>query len=621
MALRSASPAVSGRAVILGLGIGVALAAVSFVNDTLVSGVAYVGGFPVSGTAIVSHYLPHPIYGGFLVLALAINPLLRWWGRASWALRPGELAVMLCIVLASSAVASSGMIRSFTPSLVSPARNFAEREEWRHAKVMRYLPPGVVVTDARYDEVVTRGYFEGLPRPDGERLGLGDIPWGAWARPLGNWAPPLAMVLLAGLLLAVICQRHWARREWLTFPIANLIDSIFHGRVSSSIGKADEQIAIYRRAGFWVLLALAFGLHLMNGLHAWFPGFIHFPLQQYHGWLVLMKYPELLRAPFSWLIFMPVISFLIVGLSFFLSKEVSLSFGLGGSLAMFGSYFLLEQGVNLRQSPDGLGWPEGFFRFGACLGIAATILYAGRSYYPALLARAVLPFRKGGRSVEGVWTARAFLLCCAAAVGMLCRVGIDWPLGILAVAGMMLVFLVTARLVAETGMFLCAAHLSWTGIAGVLGAMFGFYAIGPQQLLLVTLFVCLARTTETTFVTPLVISGLEVCRRENVPVAPVARWMVLMLLAAIPIGVVVSLYLPYSRGVLEPRAQWATRSMHGGGSLPFDDASAAAQKLRVDRRLAESEALGPLQRLAAIRPMRGFLTWVLIGLGVSFLLF
>ena len=87
----------------------------------------------------------------------------------------------------------------------------------------------------------------------------------------------------------------------------------------------------------------------------------------------------------------------------------------------------------------------------------------------------------------------------------------------------MRIFLVTARLVAEAGMFRCTAHLSWTGIAGILGGLFGFHAIGPQQLMLVTLFVLLVRMTECAYVTPLVISSLEVCRRESVPIAPVAR--------------------------------------------------------------------------------------------------
>ena len=604
----SASSAPSARAVFLGLGIGLPLAGLSYVNDAL-----------VSGTPIVSHYLPLPIYGGFLLLALVANPLLRCVKR-SWALRPGELAVMLCIVLASGAVASNGMIRSFAPALASPAENFRIRVEWDRTKVIRYLPRDVVVADGRYDNVVIGGYYDGVPRSEGEPFGIADIPWGAWRGPLTSWLPPLAMLLVAGLCLAVICQRQWARREWLTFPIANLIGSIFHGRLSSSMGQREDQTPIYRRAGFWVLLALAFGVHLANGLHTWFPTFIEIPLQQYHGWLVLMKYPLLRRTPFSWIIFMPTISFLVVGFSFFVAKEVSLTFGLGGLMALFGSYFLLEHGVNLRDSPGGLGWPEGFFRFGACLGIAITVLYAGRSYYRALLARAVFPFLGAGRRVEGVWTARAFLFCCAAAVAMLCRVGIDWPLGILVVGGLLLVFMVMARLVAEAGMFVCTAHLSWTGIAGVLGGLFGFYAIGPQQLLLVTLFVLLARTTECTYVTPLVISGLEVCRREKVPAAPVTRWMILMLLAAIPIGLVVSLYLPYSRGLRslgDAEKYWASQPLHGPGSLPFDDAATAVERLKRSGTLAESESLGPLRRLAAIKPMRGVVKYILLGLGVT----
>ena len=606
----AARPAVSARAVILGLGIGLPLAGLSYYNDSL-----------ISGTPIVSHYLPHPVYGGFILLAMVVNPLLRCV-RRSWALRPGELAVMLCITLASGAVASNGMIRSFAPALASPAMNFTVRQEWHRTNVIRYLPPDTVVADGRYDDLVTGGYYYGLPRPEGQPIDIGDIPWHAWRGPLTTWLPPVTMMLIAGLCLAVICQKQWAKREWLAFPIANLIGSIVHGRLSSSMGRGDQQIRIYRRAGFWIFLGIALGVHVMNGLKTWFPTSIEILLQQYHGWLILMKFPWLLPTPYSWIIFMPTISFIVIGFSFFVSKEVSLTFGLGGLMALTGSAVLLAHGVNLRTSPGGLGWPEGFFRFGACIGIAMMIVYTGRSYYRALLARAVFPFASRGDPVEGVWTARAFLFCCAAAVAMLCRAGIDWPLGVLAVGGMMLVFLVTARLVSEAGMFMCTAHLSWTGIAGVLGGLFGFYAIGPQQLMLVTLFVLLVRTTEAAYVTPLVISSLEVCRRESVPVAPVVRWMTVMMLAAIPIGLLVSIYLPYSRGLRNmgtSATHWSANSLHGAGSLPFSDAARAVQKLTDTGELAASESLGTLERLAAIKPMRGVVKWILIGLGITLL--
>ena len=113
------------RSVILGL-LGVAfVCCYTYFNDWIMRQTMFVGNF-----------MPISVYG-FLVLFLAlIYPLLARINR-SLALRPGELAVILGMVLASCAIPGSNLLRLFTPALVMPHRFEKTEPGWKKKKEMK----------------------------------------------------------------------------------------------------------------------------------------------------------------------------------------------------------------------------------------------------------------------------------------------------------------------------------------------------------------------------------------------------------------------------------------------------------------------------------------------------
>ena len=599
---------ITARAVTIGLVGGAGLAAIGFVNDSV-----------LGMTQIVGNHLPVSVYGLLVLGLLTVNPLLRRLSPRR-ALQPGEWAVALCITLAGAAVATNGMMRTLGPALVYPAKHYSigPRSVWyqRH-RVLEYLPPGVLVDDGRIgeDDRVVMGYVRGLQldRP----VTLGDVPWGAWARPLATWVPILVLMLLAGLCLAVIVVPQWADREHLAFPIAGFTRSLLDGHLPTEIPGVGQVRPVFRTPGFWVLLAVALGIHLVNGFHAYRPGFIHVPLSQWVYGPIVQKYPILGKVPGSWVQLHFPLYLAVVGFSFLVSREVSFTVGITGYLHMFVMAAMLKAGMSPGAEMSLSGY-DGFFRVGAYVGITAAILHAGRSYYGPLLKRA-LGLRAGREGAPlPVGPARVMLSAIVGAIVLLSLAGLAWPLATLAVLALMMMYLVLARINAETGLFFVVPMF---GITEIVAGLFGMTAAGPAGLLMVTLFASVAMSDIRVTIAPLVLNALLVAKGHRAAPARVSRWMVLMLLVAIPIGGVVSIYACYATDA--PEGDWGLTTLIPRAA--YDVASVTAETLakEEDGALERSVGLTTWGRLGAIRPSGAAMSWIaagaLIVLGLTFL--
>jgi len=595
--------AVTVRAVVVGLLGGGLLAALGYINDSF-----------LRMTHAVGNSFPVFVYGSVAVGVLAVNPLLRRL-RPSLALRGGEWAIALTMMLASAAVATNGLMRCFLPTLAMPAQHYSLTPSWQKHRVMQYVAPGALLGDGDPDAPAVQGYLVGLGQP-GAPIGLADVPWQAWLGPLATWLPIVAVTLIVGLCLTAIVQRQWAQRELLAFPLAQFVTMLLRGRTRTLGGFDPAERPFWRRGGFWMAVGAAFGLHLINGLAAWYPGGIQIPRQLDFLVPISQKFPRLGSGFLAANVFSPTIYLAVVGFSFFLARDVSFSLGIYALLYQLVATALLIHGINLHAGPSGgqFGQTISFLSIGAYAGLAAMVLYAGRAYYLAVLRRALGLRGRDGGPLEHVGTMRIFLLACAVLAALLTRLGIDGPFAVVLVLVLVLIFLTTARICAETGLFYYAPPF-W--VADSIAALFGVYAVGPRAILMAMIFTKVITADARVMLPPLIINGLEVCRTEGVPVRRAARWAAVMLAVAVPLAVVVVLYASYNLGVSAQRDTWALNRPPTG---PFNVVTRALDELSVEGRIDRSVGLSTFERLGAAQPLPTVLPLIATGAAIVVLL-
>jgi hypothetical protein len=129
------------RAVILGLLGAATVCTVTYYNDHIMHQTFFVG-----------NNMPVSVYGGLILFLLILNPLL-FKLRERFALSGGELAVILAMTLASCAIPGSGLMRTFTDSLMLPHRYAQTDAGWKKQQATSLIPSRMLAGyPPQYDE-------------------------------------------------------------------------------------------------------------------------------------------------------------------------------------------------------------------------------------------------------------------------------------------------------------------------------------------------------------------------------------------------------------------------------------------------------------------------------------
>ncbi len=115
---------------LLGLMLGVGVAAFTYFNDAVIRQTMFIGNF-----------LPISVFGLVILLLLLVNPLLRVAGPR-WSLSPGQIAIITAVALSACAWSGSNFLRSFVPSTSLPSHLVKNRPAWQSTHVMSYVPGG-----------------------------------------------------------------------------------------------------------------------------------------------------------------------------------------------------------------------------------------------------------------------------------------------------------------------------------------------------------------------------------------------------------------------------------------------------------------------------------------------
>jgi len=581
------------RAVIFGLLGAMLIAGLGYINDQCLQ----------MASLLAGHLVPVAVFMIMLLMGGAIA-LLRFRARRG-RVTPGELAVAMTLMMVGCSIPVSGLLETFTPSLVMPLHFNRQFAGWRKHRVLSYAPPSMLPGDGRYDQhpEVLDDFLTG--KGDRDRyISVADVPWDQWRKPLITWVPLIVLSAIGMTCLGLIVHRQWSRRERLRYPIAEVATTLLSRRMEG------QKESLFRNRLFWTGFAAIFAIHLINGIHRWYPNFINIPLQLNFD-QVYQKWPILTKTSWGGNLARPFIVWTAVAFSFFLSSDIALSLGISQFIQVPLEAALLRAGVDISSGYMS-GGPTAWQRFGSFFAFALIILYVGRRYYWDLLKRA-LAFRPSASVTSyEAWSCRALLAAMVAMVLIIWRLGLNLPMSVLVVGMAMMMFLTVARISAETGLFFIQPR--WQPL-GILLGLFGAYALGPQAIVIVGL-ICIALTFDPSqSLMPYFVNALKACDRLGVKVGRMGWSATGTYVVCLGLGLVVTLWANYDFGLT--RHRFFTDRVP---QMTFNAADRAVAKLESSGagKLDESESMTALQRLANMKPDRRFI-WA-AGLGFALVL-
>ena len=391
--------------------------------------------------------LPTGLLLFLMLFVILINaPLHRFASR--YAYSSGELAVALGMILVSCALPHLGLMR-YLPTHLTKIFYFAsQRPEYvdllRQANLSDWLFPSYASSDIaqRGNDPIVQDYVgRALTEKNTFAAHFAAVPWHAWLRPAISWG-----IFLLGLFGSIVCmvvilRRQWVENERLQFPLTTVYMSLIE---APAPGKAVN--SLFRNRLFWTAFCLIAAIHLFNGLATYFPRY--FPLIPLSFDISGILSEEPWRYC-DWEFKYQRISFIVIGLTTFMQTRTAFS--------LWFIYFLVQVSqmiAGMRQSQ--ISEPMTFDQlFGAVTVYGGILLYVARHHLFAVFRQMFGPGRPNdprGRYLPYALAGWGFVGCQLLLIIWLVAAGTT-IVGALVIIGMlMLLYLILARIVAETGM-------------------------------------------------------------------------------------------------------------------------------------------------------------------------
>jgi hypothetical protein len=451
-----------------------------------------------------------------------------------------------------------------------PAWSLAQR---RLAAAVRADLPAA---EKEYERVFP-GFLNGLQSGD-VVVRPADLPTAAWLPSLAFWLPLVICFAVASLMLALVVHRQWASHEQLAYPLATL--------ASSLMGRPGENglAPVFRSRLFWWGLVPVLCVHGLNFLAIQLPGALpSIPLQWSNSGVIKQMFPVTAQSGGAGGLASGGIYFSLIGLTYFIASEISLSVGISGAvLLLLSTQWYLASGTPL----DG-----GSMRAGAYIGFAAMILFTGRHYYWSVLLAAI-GRRRADVAGEQAWAARLFLLASAGFVAVLVGAfGMDWLPAVCFALTVLVLMLVVSRVVCETGLPFVQA--GWAP-AQMISTVLGFGAIGPASLVSMYLVGAAMFKETRESLLPFASTVFKIADNTGTPRLPLALVGGVAMVVALIAGIAASMWGMYNFGAgRDAFAQWP-------GADALDQATRGLNHLIETGRYAQSAAASGLGKLGQV---------------------
>ncbi|HMO26359.1 MAG TPA: hypothetical protein PKB10_08815, partial [Tepidisphaeraceae bacterium] len=447
--------------------------AAGLLGAILIAAVPPPNNFVANNTFLVGNLMPAVAIGLLLLSVLLINAPLHRLARR-WAFSRGELTVAFCMWLVACTIPSAGLMRYLPADLIAPF-HFAETQPAYRETIVKSLPANWIFPAFDDLDAAQRGR-DALVRNfiyrNSEASGFAAVPWARWVQPAIAWGMFLLLLYGAIICLSTILHHQWARNERLSFPLAEVYSSLLE---SPAPGRALPPLL--RSRVFWGIVLAAMALHLSNGIAQYQPAWPAIPMG-YNFWSLFSE------EPFNAMTFgakAGKIMLTVVGVAYFIPTKVA------GSLLLF---FLLYNVPNMLLVSTGSNSTLGMQRdqtMGAILVVAGAIIYTGRLHWLAVL-RAMIGRGRVSDDVSSdlppAFAGWMLVLCIAGLVTWLSFAGSPVLNATMIVLALLTLFVVTSRIVAETGMIYVQIHTAiyrpWiiAADAGITTTPQGYHLLG-----------------------------------------------------------------------------------------------------------------------------------------------
>ena len=471
---------ITWRSVTIGLCLAAGLAALTPYNDYVV-GNTYIAGthFPVGAVAVL------------LLLSLLNLIAHRVRGRAL--LHARELAVIYILIMVTSGIPSSGLLRYLVPVMTTPYYFANAGNQWEKLFYDR-IPPWLAVNDKE----AANWFWEGLPEGS-------SVPWGHWLYTLSHWAIFVAAIWLMMISLAALVRKQWADRERLTFPLVQF---------PFEVVRPDERglsTGFFGNRLVWIGAGAVFLVHIINGLNKHFPNIPAIPT-----FFDLNNY--ITDRP--WDAVVPVyvaLFFSAIGFGYLLSLEVAAGFWLSVIYIKVQAVVLSAFGYEGSSAWGGviseIGQRE---QMGGLLALAAVLLWLLRGTLADAFRKAFTRAPEVDDRAEPLsyrFAAWGLLVSLVVAFWWLVAAGMTAAFAIPFLISFVAICLVLTRIIAEAGMLMI--HLSFAPTDYLL--MFGgTNALGPGNLTVLTFVDCSLTFDLREFLMPYVLNGFRMAEQSGV---------------------------------------------------------------------------------------------------------
>ncbi len=469
------------------------------------------------------------------------------------------------------------------------------------------LPPprgqGVLLLGGRSQPGVTDWAIQGVAPHASADARPWEIPWSAWWPSIRLWAGLAVLFGLASLCMLLIVYPQWSDRELLPFPIARFTEDL----IARQPGQRWPEVACSRL--FWLGIGLMVLLHLVNGIKAWYPGFLLSIPLKFDFTALHVLFPNMARAETSQGLFQPIFVPSVIAFAFFLTREVSFSVGVALPLWVVFSSVLMSQGVTLQGRLTDTGQLN-LSLAGACLGIVIISLYAGRRHYWDVTRGALGATVAAGMPRYCIWAARLLVLLIASSVLWLTQAGLDWTLALPLVLLILADYLAIARVNAETGAFVIQPR--WLSVA-VLTVLLGIESIGPTAYLVMAVACVLMQLDLRSVVSGMFINALRLGDRGGqVPMPRIGLVLPTIFVMGGAVALFMLLTLQHQHG-LSYKDRWVHEYV---SPMPLDLMTTHLSDLSATGRLESSMQISGLNRWWQMQPMGDALLWLGLGLGL-----
>ena len=510
---REGNRGITRRSVLLGFGMAGLLCAVTPYNDYVVENTFMAGNhFPVGAVAV-------------LLLLSALNlAAQRLRGRSFLSAR--ELGVVYILIMVTSGIPSSGLLRYLIPTLPTPYYFAGMGNQWERL-IWGHIPPWLGVSGAP-----ANWFFEGMPEG-------ASLPWGAWWTPLSRWLILVGALWLMMICLSALVRKQWADQERLAFPLVQ-----FPLEVLRDTGRGPSAWFFGNRL-VWLGAGLVLLVHVINGLHAYYPSMPGIPTSGSMD-SVLVDRPWAAAVPVRFNVY-----FSVIGFGYLLSSEVAAGFWFSMMLMKAQAVLLSLVGYEGTSAWGGaiteIGDRE---QMGALLMVAGMLLWSLRGALASAFRRILVASPSGDDGGEP-------LSYRFAALGLTAALGIAFAWLVSAgmtpvLAGLFLVFflaicLVLTRIIAEAGLLMVQFSFRPVDYLLMLG---GTTALGPANLT-----VCAFVDTVLTFdlrecLMPSVLNGFRMAEQSGVSTRKLSRVIGGVLVFALAVTIPVFLMTFYKLGAL-----------------------------------------------------------------------